>query len=183
VGEYQWSALRERAIRLYGDVPRAETEARVISVFESKPALVAALVDEVGNSYARGNVRSAWALLAHRLDEAVAAEERSSSIYATDETERDAKVARAEKWVRSAGVHYDRADEVVDELFGDHGMLRAWAYDDELQERLIGLWRAQRPRGEKTEREAEERQRRQGEQYRLMRASQRRKPVPDAEEG
>jgi hypothetical protein len=51
----------------------------------------------------------------------------------------------------NAGRELPSESELLDELFGRHGRLRAWASDPELRSRMVALWREQRsvpwPRG------------------------------------
>jgi hypothetical protein len=77
--------------------------------------------------------------------------------HVEDHTEREQKIAEAEKWVRIAGVHFNRWDEVHDELFGERGKLRSWRSDEQLVTRMHELWLRVRPGGEKVEREEIER--------------------------
>lgn len=153
MSEYVWSRERDRAIELYGDTPGASLEERIISVFERKPALVSSAIDHVADRFKRGLIHTPWVILMKHVEESDALRD----VTVTDSSEREAKIARAEKWIRAAGVHYDRENEVIDELFGDHGMLRTWKSDEMLRARLAALWREQRPRGEQTETEAEAR--------------------------
>jgi hypothetical protein len=99
-------------------------------------------------------VRSGWAVLRHRLE---AATEARSDVRVTAPDEREARLAAAEVWMRHAGLHVASEGEVLDELFGERGRLRAWASDDALQLRLLELWRRVRPEGEQIEREELER--------------------------
>jgi hypothetical protein len=153
VTDYVWRDVLERAVRLFGDVPHAATEQAVLEAFERSPALVAAAVEHVGQQVAAGSVRSGWAVLRARLERSSAAGE----VVADDELERGQRVTLAERWVRTAGVHFDRESEVDDALFGEHGRLRAWAGDELLRARLLELWHADRPRGEQVERDELER--------------------------
>lgn len=65
---------------------------------------------------------------------------------------------RAEKWMRTAGLHFARPDEVDDELFDEtRGMLREFRNDAEVHERMYALWSELRPVGEQVELEVERR--------------------------
>lgn len=154
---YVWSDIRDRAFEQFaGESLGAETENAIIEVFERRPALVVSLIEEVSTAKANGKVRSGWAILRSRL----AQEESKSSVVVTDKAERDKAVKRIEQWMRAAGIHFDSESELVEELFGEPlGRLKHFAKDDKLRERMIELWKAERPRGEQVEREELERAR------------------------
>jgi hypothetical protein len=154
VTRYEWREVRERAVRLFGgDVPHPQVEADVLEVFERSPALVVAAIEHVGRQVAAGTVRSGWAVLRAHL----ARSSTAGAVVADDEREREQQVAAAERWLRNAGVMLDRESEVDEALFGEHGRLRAWAGGEQLRERLLELWHAERPRGEQVERDELER--------------------------
>lgn len=174
--EFDWLELRERAVELYVDTPSAALEERIVAIFEKRPALVADAIDHVAERFQRGLVRSPWAVLAKHAETLAAGSDRA--VKATDESERDEKVARAEAWVKTAGLHFDRPSEIVEELFGDRGPLKTWATDSDLVARMVELWNEQRPRGEQVEREAEQRGRAYADWRRKLHAA---KPPPEPE--
>lgn len=51
--------------------------------------------------------------------------------------------------MRNAGMHFDRASEIEDELFGDRGTLRDYRDDHTLRQRMTTLWHQVRPIAEK----------------------------------
>ncbi len=57
-------------------------------------------------------------------------------------------IEHAERYIRNAGLYLPTPAELLDELFGPHGDLKAWATDQELQQRMLTLWRDQLPRAE-----------------------------------
>lgn len=67
--------------------------------------------------------------------------------------ERARKTHLAERWMANVGLLLNREEELLDELFGKHGLLREYAGDVKLQKRMISLWAKHRPDGEQTERE------------------------------
>jgi hypothetical protein len=149
-----WPTVREQTIRRFaGDLPLAETEDAIVAVFEQQPLAVLRAIDEVAEQVVAGKVRSGWAVLRKRLEGAT--EPRSDIVVEADE--REARVAAAEAWLRHAGLHFDREQEVVEELFGERGRLHPYEDDELLRERILRLWREQRPRGVQVEREAAER--------------------------
>jgi hypothetical protein len=149
VTAYVWREVRERAVRLFGELPHAQTEADALEVFEREPATVAAAVEHIGRQVAAGSVRSGWAVLRAHLRSSAAAGE----VVADDARELERELALAEAWVRNAGVHFDRELEVDEALFDERGRLHAWAGDELVRERLLELWRAERPRCERAERD------------------------------
>lgn len=167
--EYVWSDLRDALVIRWSDIPSADLEQRVLDVWERHPQLVTDAWEQIDERYARGVVRSPWAVLAKHVEEAAVIAERSSKAV-TDDVDRTKAQQRGARWVRSTGIHFDRESEVRDELFGDFGMLRAYRNDDELVDALLTLWESERPRGERTEREAEERMTRQGAAYHAQHA-------------
>lgn len=151
---HTWADTRARATELFnGETPRAQLEQDIVNVFSNQPALVIAAVEQVGARYANGSVRSGWAVLRAHI---VSAAAPTSSVTATDTSEREKRIAQAEQWLRACGPHYDRESEAEDELFGDRGLLKPWADDEALKARMLSAWREQRPRGEQIEREQAE---------------------------
>jgi hypothetical protein len=147
--DYVWSEQLERAAQAFGGrYPDAELEAELLEVFAKRPAFVVDAIDDVANAHKAGRIHSPWPFLRKKV------QEPASELVVTDESERDARVKSAERWLRSAGLHFDRESEVEDELYGDRGRLQAWAGDEELRERLLGIWRECAPRGEQAEAEA-----------------------------
>lgn len=171
-GRLEWAHVRVETIeRFKGQAPRADDEARVIDHFERAPVAVLAAIDQVADALASGKVTWAWSALAGRLERQGQAV-RDASV--STGPSREAAVARAEAYVRSTLVHFDRVSEVELELFGDavvepcvakdgvpitsaEGPLSAWREDEGLRARMVALWRQERPRGERVEAEAVER--------------------------
>lgn len=152
--DYVWTEQRERAAEAFGGrYPDAELEAEVMGVFSERPAFVVDAIDDVANAFKAGRIHSPWPFLRAKLNAPQA------ELVVTDESERLRKIAAAEQWLRSAGLHFDRQAEVEDELYGDTGRLRAWASDEQLRERLLGLWRELASLGAQVEAEALERAR------------------------
>lgn len=155
VETYTWSEARDKAIELFGETPNPGTEQEIIHAFEEHPRMVITTIEAVAERKRAGKVRSGWAILRSEVQRFG----QSEDIVVTDESERTRAIARGEQWIRNAGIHFDRQEEVADELFGDFGFMRRWAEDDLVRQRLLTLWSKERPRGEKVEVEAEERAR------------------------
>lgn len=149
---YHWQAVREEATEAFGKGPDAQIEARILEVFERQPRGVRDLVADVCQGVRSGRIRSGWPFLAKAVERL----EEVSDVVVDDTSERDRRVEAAEQWIKLTGVHFDRADEVEDELFGHQGRLQAYAGEDVLRARMVALWEEQRPRGERAEAASEE---------------------------
>ncbi len=154
---YEWGKIRDAAITAWGRVPQGQLEADVIAVFKEHPALVEATIAKITPKFQDGRIKNPWAILRLELQKASNLDHNPT---VTDEKPREKAVARAEQWVRTAGIHFDRESEIPEELF-DSGIgspqLAAWKTDAALRERILNLWREHRPAGEQVEREADER--------------------------
>jgi hypothetical protein len=153
---YIWTDIRDEAIALCNETPYADTEERILAIFQRTPALVVAEMEAVGGAYRRGGLRSFWAVLASRVEERAA---RGAGVEVNGANERDVTVRRAHQWLRNVGMHFDCWPEVEDELFGERGMLRHWADESDLRDEIKAGWTRLGPAGEKVEAEAEERAR------------------------
>lgn len=145
-----WSEVRSQSIeRFRGQTPRAQDEEIILEVFERAPVIVLQAIDEI----AVADVKWCWSALAARLMRGSGGRDVSVDVGPS----REKLIASAEQFIRNAGLHFDREEELVDELFGDRGRLRMWAGDSVLVERMSALWRQHRPDGERVEAEAVER--------------------------
>jgi hypothetical protein len=150
--EYDWPTVRAQAIFNFGgDAPRADLEQRIMEVFAENPTLVIKAIEVVTKSYHAGKVRSPWAILDINLKEAT---RPGTPLTATDTNDKTKRIARAEQWIRTTGCHFDRDTEIVDELFGDRGLLTDYHHDTGLVTLMTDLWHQRRPEGERIEAEA-----------------------------
>jgi hypothetical protein len=154
MSEFEWVETRLRAMELFRDSPSAAIEQRVLDVFREHPAMVVEAIEHVGRRFISGQVRSPWVILAKHVEEAVRPLEDYTAI---DERDRGRRLERAQQWIRAAGKHFDSEAEVLDELFGERGLLREWRADEGLKARMASVWREHRIEGEKIEREEMER--------------------------
>ena len=155
MSEYHWATIRADAIEAFdGETPGAEAESTIIEIFTNHPALVVAEIPRVAADKRDGRIRSGWAILKKRLTEAA---NPQANVVARDTRDRDKAIANADQWMRAAGMHYDRWDEVHDELFGDRGMLQPWKANERVVDRMRKAWNTVRPTGEAIELEAETR--------------------------
>lgn len=146
-----WSSIRSDTIETFnGQTPRPEDESPIIDVFEINPQMVMRAIEETAAALNAGKITWAWSVLRARLEKGAAAI-REATVDVT--TTRTKAIANAERWLENAGLHYDRADHVEADLFGDEfasGRLRD--HDDPaLRERLLDKWAELRPRGEQAE--------------------------------
>jgi hypothetical protein len=154
VTDLAWADVRERALRLFrGEQLHAETEEAIVAVFEQHPQRVVETIEDVAKRVEDGRARSGWAVTLAELRRV----ESSGARTASGKVERGQRVAQAEEWVRHAGLHFDREDEVVDELFGERGRLKTWTDEEALRAQLLRLWREQRPSGERVDANAKRR--------------------------
>jgi hypothetical protein len=164
-----WAELKHTAIEAFnGELPNALTEQEIVTAFEQEPEAVLVALHAVIEAFKAGKCRSGWAVWKSRIQTV------TSTPDVTVETSNRPKLVKlAEAWIRQAGGHLDRAEELQDALFGHHGSLKAWADDQILVDRMVALWYEQRPRFVTTELEAEKRQREHADrQHRLRKASE-----------
>jgi hypothetical protein len=154
---YEWTDVRDQAVRAFkGETPGNRTEQAIIDVFTRRPDVVVASLAKISSAFANGTIRSGWAVLKSDVEKADARAEHTH-VVAVDKISRNTAIQHAEQWMRSAGVHYPTADEVLEHLFGPTGNLRSWANDTELQSRLVQQWLDLRPSGIATDEAAEQR--------------------------
>jgi hypothetical protein len=144
---FDWPTLRARAIESFGsNFPLADQEQIVIDAFTAHPRAVAAAIDKLGESYKQGRVRVPWAVLKKEAEGILA---EPTAITATDTSERERTIKCARIWLTNAGIHFDREDEVREELLRGpsdfaRGSLQQFADDPALMEELLDMWRAKR---------------------------------------
>jgi hypothetical protein len=148
---WSWNATRKKAIEAFGgEMPNAQSEEDVVALFRERPVLVDQLIDKIAERKLAGRVNSGWAILRKE----VVAYDSGEHLTVTDSSEREHRITVAEIRIRNALIYCDREDEVEDELCGGFGLLRAYADDELLVERMLALWREQRQRGERAEQES-----------------------------
>ena len=160
----EWEAVRAKAVRGFaGELPRADTESAIIDVFEVMPEAVLAAIVDCTELKAEGKIRSGWAVLHKRLEDAL---EPGRNVTATLGQDRALRVRQAEAWIRTAGLHCLDEAEVVHELYearsnghrnSSQALLAPWRDDEQLRERIVALWRSERPNGERADLELVER--------------------------
>lgn len=155
--EYDWGDLRADACARFGDTPGPALEERILAVFRAHPQLVAAAIEKVGGAYDTGRISSGWPVLATEVEREAERAAAARGVKASGYADRDATVAKAERYLRRVGYLHMYEDETRDELFGRGGILEAYAADEELVGRMLALWREVRPIGERVEQEARDR--------------------------
>src|SRR6185312_3978224 len=140
--ETYWATIREKAVQDFGgQTPRAQDEDRIIDHFEQHPTIVIQAITEMAGAT---KVTYKWSALLARLDKQPS--ERNPVVQTgNDRTE---MIRRADNWMRQAGLHFDRWDEIHDELFGDRGYLHQWRGEQILVDRYQSAWETIRPIGQ-----------------------------------
>jgi hypothetical protein len=151
-----WRELYDDACtRFGGQTPSRSTEAALVEAFESRPATVQRAVAKLGDRYAARKVHTPWPLVLAELDQ----DAKRADIVADPDADpgRERQIHLAERYIANAGCFLPTEAELLDELFGYHGRLKAWADDEPLRRRMVDAWQAARPAAERTEREQLER--------------------------
>ena len=150
--QVQWSQIRDEACDRFGETPGAQLEQDVLEEFERRPGFVVTAIANIADKVAAGKVRSGWAVLRTQLRAST-----SPDVTVTDEAARTKAIDRAKTWIRNAGLHYDRQDHVLADLFGDdYAKGPLTAYDTpQLRNELADYWHTHRPRGEQAEQDHE----------------------------
>ena len=146
-----WQTLRNKFMRdTGGDLPGGRLEQQLIDAYAEHPTAVEKAIEKITLGHAAGKVRSPWGALKTEI-------ERHAN-NPTHETGhgREKAIQRAEQRIRNELLHYERWDEVEDELFGPRGTVKDHDTPT-LRERLEALWNDLRPLGELTEHEQIER--------------------------
>jgi hypothetical protein len=158
-GFQNWQDLRDHLIDLYNDTPHPVTEQEIIDAYQLHPDHLTKVALEIAGDT---NISSHWGVLAHRASRI---RQPPSNPKADHSREREKRIDRAETWIYNAGIHFHEQHEVQDELFGDRGLLHAYAKDEDLVDRILALWAEKRPIGEKIEAEAHTRAEKWKEQH------------------
>lgn len=146
--EHRWSDIRQQAIDLFGDTPGAQLEQDILEHFADDPDRVIRTIHRIAQAE---GVLSKWAVVRADLNRGAQAD-----IVASNTKGRQRLVDNAKRWIDNAGLHYDREDHVLADLFGDEwarGPLTPYADDQQLRAELVAYWHSQRPRGEQAERD------------------------------
>lgn len=131
-----WQTLRNEVIQATGDIPGPHLENELITRYAENPTLVERAVEKILAGYAAGKIRSAWGALKTELARASDPANNPTHDHAAS---RHKAVTRAEQWLKNAGVHFDRQSELLDELFGERGILRE--HDTpELRAHILAQW-------------------------------------------
>ena len=145
-----WQTTRNQFMRqIGGDPPGAQLEDELIAAYTDHPTVVERSMEKIALAHGAGKIRSPWGALKTEVAKAVDAARNPTH---SKGNARASAIERAEQWIRTAGIHYDRWTEVHDELFGDRGMLQQ---HPDLEQRMADLWTQQRPIGEAIELEHE----------------------------
>ena len=126
--------------RFGGQRPGNALEQELIEAYEARPVAFQHAVDKLAQRYADGKVRSPWPLVKAELEQ----DAQRALIVGDDSAERELQIHLAERFIANAGWGLPTEAELVDELFGRHGKLRAWAGDEPLVNRMVDAWRRAR---------------------------------------
>jgi hypothetical protein len=121
-GFQDWAELRTLAIEAFGDTPRAETEARIISAYELHPGQVEKLILAAAVDLKEGTIRSGWAIVAKRCESLTNPPSNPTRIGGVT---REKALARAEQWLHNAGCYHDETEAILH--LCDNGLLSAYA--------------------------------------------------------
>jgi hypothetical protein len=159
-----WQTLRNQFMRdTGGDLPGGQLEQQLIDAYAQHPTAVERATEKIALGHAAGKIRSPWGALKTEVERAINQANNPTHEQGHD---REKAVARAEQRIRNELLHYDRTEEIMDELFGPRGTVRN--HDTPaLRERLEALWNDLRPLGQLVEHEANER----GHRYQTQRAA------------
>lgn len=149
-----WQSLRNHFIReTGGDFPGGTLEATLVEAYANNPALVERSVEKILAGHKAGKVRSPWGALKAEVERGADPANNPTHDHGATRTK---LIQRAEQWIRNAGLHYDREQELLDELFGDQGICRTIDTPD-ARLHLLLLWRELAPIGAAVELEADAR--------------------------
>lgn len=154
--------LPEIAETFGGQLPYPETADDIRAAYQRAPQTVTRMADAVAALYADGTAQNPWGMLRYRVK---AIPEHDPSKPSASGSGRDKAIARAEQWMRTAGLHHDRETELLDELYGERGRLR---HHPETRDRMLQLWHELRPLGELADHEAAERGQRYAQQRKQL---------------
>ena len=146
-----WQTLRNQFMRtIGGDPPGARLEDELIQAYTEHPDVVERSTEKIALAFKAGKIRSPWGAL---KTEVAKATEAARNPHHDRGASREKAIGRAEQRIRNELLHYDRLEEVLDELFGPRGTLKD--HDNpQLRERMQQLWTDLRPVGELVEHEA-----------------------------
>ena len=123
-GGYQdWAELRHHGIEAFGEFPRPETEARIITAYELHPAQVERVIDTAAVDLNEGTIRSGWAIVAKRCETLTSPP--SNPTRAGGAT-REKAIARADQWLHNAGCYHDQTEAIL-HLCDTNGLLANYA--------------------------------------------------------
>lgn len=115
MNQFVWSEVRDSAIRQFqNQTPSAELEQEILEAFLADPLRIVNEIGRVAKKLADGKIQSAWPILRLNVRQMG---ERPDAV-ATDASSRAKAVARAENWIRSAGIWCPSEGELLGELYG-----------------------------------------------------------------
>ena len=137
--QHDWTTLYRQGVADFTGTPSAEMEQIIFTAFQQQPKLVTDMFRQVAEQVRAGTVASGWAVIAHRCRTITAGPRHTGT--ADDTAEKEKRIANTVTWLKNAGLHFDNERELLDEVFGDQGRLRAWKDDPALVEEIKARWR------------------------------------------
>jgi len=163
-----WEELVPDLAESYGgQMPHPATNQEIAAAYLRAPKAVLREADRVAQEYQDGTARQPWGLLRHRAKNI-----HTDTANAETRVDRDKAIERAEQWIRTAGLMYDRPSEIEHELFGDtrtnpetdkdgepipasgQPPLAHYRDDTPLRNRILEHWADHRPAGQQVEQDA-----------------------------
>jgi hypothetical protein len=139
--------LIDHLTEAFGTAPSNALTTELADLHARHPAVTRAKAREAADAHAAGRIHSPWGFLQAEMRRHDTA--REARPQAADR-ERDHEIGLAEAWIRNAGLFTPSTEELLDELFGTHGRLKAWADDHELRARMTDTWQANQARATAT---------------------------------
>jgi hypothetical protein len=115
------------AERFGGTMPHPDTAKTIADVYAKAPHAVLRAIDRVALEYEDGAIRSPWGILRSRVQQITVTAHTNTKANDVEKI-----IARAEQWIRTAGLHMDWP-EVEDELFGPPKQTAPLAYLEQLE--------------------------------------------------
>lgn len=147
-----WSDLRDEAVAAFKSFPPVKDELVLIDAFERSPVATRRAYEYTLGEKQADRIRAPWRIWALQCQRS------RGDVSVSTAPDRVKALARARVWLANAGLHFDSADEVEEELFeSPSATLAPWRSDAALRAEMVAEWQALRPRGEASDVERDER--------------------------
>lgn len=150
--ELVWADIYETGRTAFGgQTPGRNLEQQLVDLFHENPAAIINAITKLEVRYIKGEIHSPWPLVLREATTETEAAQRRHLHVANAGPQLEHKARLAETWIRNAGAYAPTEQSLLDALFDEHGPLKAWAHDQHLRDRMLAVYRTERPRFEKTE--------------------------------